>query len=225
MGNSVQTWRVPVPAVAGGVQGAGRRAGPPKERAAYDELRFRPPDEPSHGGYSLRVKTMNNHVPPGAMVAERLAAVREAYAEVTSLGRSEDSVEVHVPRRQQPAPLQLLPVVRRPRFVRRSAGDVGRRAARADEPGLERAVRRVRQHAGRRSTPKESEDGGPAGECDQSSRPTGVASWRRRSPRSGRSRCRVGGSGGRGRRGEPRGRPTARRATSRHWSGARPASR
>ena len=52
---------------------------PRKERSTYDELRFRPPDEPTQGGYSLRVKTVNDHVTPDTMVAERLRLVVEAY--------------------------------------------------------------------------------------------------------------------------------------------------
>ena len=93
MGNSVQAWRVPVPrgwpaySVPEGV------LVPAKERSTFDELRFRPADEPADGGYSLRVKTVNAHLATGPMVAARLSAVREAYAEVTVLSRSENSLK------------------------------------------------------------------------------------------------------------------------------------
>ena len=39
------------------------------------------------------MKTINNHVPASAMVAQRLAAVREAYPEVDVLDRATDSVK------------------------------------------------------------------------------------------------------------------------------------
>jgi len=91
MSNSIQAWRVPVP--------KGWRAFsvydvpvPDKRRGDYDELRFRPPDEPTEGGYSLRVKSVNAHLTPAAMVAAKVAGMREAYDEVTVSGRTEDSV-------------------------------------------------------------------------------------------------------------------------------------
>ena len=57
MSNSSQTWRVPVPAGLGGVRRADTEPVPRKQCSEYDELRFRPADEPTSGGYSLRVKT------------------------------------------------------------------------------------------------------------------------------------------------------------------------
>ena len=67
---------------------------PKQERGEYDELQVPAAGRgPETGGYSLRVKTINNHVPASAMVAQRLAAVREAYAEVTVLDRATDSVK------------------------------------------------------------------------------------------------------------------------------------
>ena len=93
MGNSVQTWRVPVPKGWAAFSVPADEPVPRKQRSEYDELRFRPPDEDETGGYSLRVKTINNHVPASAMVAQRLAAVREAYPEVDVLDRATDSVK------------------------------------------------------------------------------------------------------------------------------------
>ena len=93
MGNSVQTWRVPVPRGWKAFTVPADEPVPPKDRSGYDELRFRPADEPADGGYSLRVKTVNAHLATGPMVAARLAAVREAYAEVTVLSQSEDSLK------------------------------------------------------------------------------------------------------------------------------------
>ncbi len=93
MGNSVQAWKVPVPKGWAAFTVPGDEPVPRKQRSGYDELRFRPPDEDETGGYSLRVKTINNHVPASAMVAQRLAAVREAYPEVDVLDRATDSVK------------------------------------------------------------------------------------------------------------------------------------
>ena len=116
MGNSVQAWVVPVPEGLAGLHGAGRGRVPPKERSDVRRAPLPPAGRADpDGGYSLRVKTVNDHVTPATMVAERLAGwSREAYGEVdVDYSRSRGLGEVHVPRRQQPAALQLLPVVRR----------------------------------------------------------------------------------------------------------------
>ena len=94
MGNSGQTWRVPVPRgwLSFSVSANEEELVPVKERSSYDELRFRPRGEPDQGGYSLRVKTVNEHVSPSTMVADKLAGMKEAYEEVTVLGRTEESI-------------------------------------------------------------------------------------------------------------------------------------
>ena len=128
MGNSVQAWVVPYPKGWQAFTVPGEVEVPRKERSTYDELRFRPPDEPIQGGYSLRVKTVNDHVTPATMVAERIRLVTKAYgARRRRLQPHRGLGQVRVPRRQQPAALQLLPVVRRPRLVGGLAGDVGGR--------------------------------------------------------------------------------------------------
>jgi hypothetical protein len=93
MGNSVQAWRVPVPRGWQAFTVPGDEPVAPKKRGGYDELRFRPADEPADGGYSLRVKTVNAHLATGPMVTARLAAVRQAYDEVTVLSQREDSLK------------------------------------------------------------------------------------------------------------------------------------
>lgn len=93
MGNSVQAWQVPVPRGWKAFTVPGDEPVPPRDRGGYDELRFRPADEPADGGYSLRVKTVNAHLATGPMVAARLAAVRQAYDEVTVLSQREDSLK------------------------------------------------------------------------------------------------------------------------------------
>ncbi len=69
MSNSQATWRVPVPRgwVASDV--ATGLDVPRDQWSSYDELRFRPEDEPDEGGYSLRVKMINSRHTPAAMVA------------------------------------------------------------------------------------------------------------------------------------------------------------
>jgi hypothetical protein len=93
MGNSVQAWVVPYPKGWQAFTVPGEVEVPRKERSTYDELRFRPPDEPIQGGYSLRVKTVNDHVTPATMVAERIRLVTKAYgADDVDYSRTEDSV-------------------------------------------------------------------------------------------------------------------------------------
>lgn len=94
MGNSVQAWIVPFPKGWQAYSVPDNQAVPRKERSAYDELRYRPPDEPTEGGFSLRVKTVNAHVTTDTMVAERIRLIRKAYgeADVEVYGRTEDSV-------------------------------------------------------------------------------------------------------------------------------------
>lgn len=95
IGNDVQSWRYLAP--------SGWRAytvpeDTPLPRAQVDsrqEVRFRPPDEPVEGGYSLRVKAVNDHVPPATMLADKLRALRLAptsFPDLTLLGRTDDSL-------------------------------------------------------------------------------------------------------------------------------------
>lgn len=55
-----------------------------------DEIRWRPPDEPTVGGYSLRVKLPTEHKTPEQMVRQKLRAVRAGYQDVHVLGRTRD---------------------------------------------------------------------------------------------------------------------------------------
>jgi len=93
MGNSLQTWSVPVPKGWDAFTVFDEPV-PDARRSEYDELRFRPAGEPIEGGYSLRAKTLNAHLATGPMVVQRLAAIREAYDEVTVLSQSENSLKV-----------------------------------------------------------------------------------------------------------------------------------
>jgi hypothetical protein len=95
MGFSQQAWLVPVPKGWQGVTVSSNEPEQPVPRKAwsdYDELRFRPKGEPSIGGYSLRVKTVNEHVTPTTMVADKLSGMREAYEELTVLSQNDESI-------------------------------------------------------------------------------------------------------------------------------------
>jgi len=95
MGLSQQAWMVPAPR---GWQAftvsstEPERLVPRKEWSDYDELRFRPKGEPPIGGYSLRVKTVNEHVTPAIMVGDKLDGMREAYEELTVLSQNDESI-------------------------------------------------------------------------------------------------------------------------------------
>jgi hypothetical protein len=57
---------------------------------AFVELRWRPPDEPEAGGYSMRVKIINAHLPTADMVAQKEVAVEALYRDVEILDRTDD---------------------------------------------------------------------------------------------------------------------------------------
>lgn len=55
-----------------------------------DEIRWRPADEPTVGGYSLRVKLITENKSPSDMVAQKLAAMQAGYDDVEVLGQTDD---------------------------------------------------------------------------------------------------------------------------------------
>jgi hypothetical protein len=57
---------------------------------AFVELRWRPPDEPEAGGYSLRVKIINAHLPTADMVAQKEIALKALYEDVVVLERADN---------------------------------------------------------------------------------------------------------------------------------------
>jgi hypothetical protein len=60
------------------------------EPVAFAEVRWRPADEPLVGGYSLRVKILNQHSTPAEMVAAKKAAVESIYDDVEVTDESDD---------------------------------------------------------------------------------------------------------------------------------------
>ena len=96
---------------------------------ALDEIRWRPADEPTVGGFSLRVKLSNEHKSKEAMVAQKLAAMQSGYEDVEILGPDPGPAVVQLPRPDdRPEALQHLPLVRHRRGDRGEVRDVGRRA-------------------------------------------------------------------------------------------------
>lgn len=55
------------------------------------EVRFRPPDEPVEGGYALRVKAVDDHLPPSGMVTTKIRAL-ETITDFTLLESTDDAV-------------------------------------------------------------------------------------------------------------------------------------
>ena len=90
MANSQQAWRVPVPVGWDGFDIDTDEPVPRKDWPTYDELRFRPKDEPHEGGYSLRVKLVNSRVTPAEMVEAKVFALRNEDI-VDELDRTTDA--------------------------------------------------------------------------------------------------------------------------------------
>ncbi len=90
MSNSQQAWKVPAPKgwLASDVDTG--QVVPRKLWGSYDELRFRPADEPTEGGYSIRVKVINSRLTPSAMVAAKKVAL-ENLDLVTTLAETDES--------------------------------------------------------------------------------------------------------------------------------------
>jgi hypothetical protein len=61
---------------------------------SFEEIRWRPADEPLVGGFSLRVKLTNEHKSPPAMLEQKLAALQELYDDVEILGRTQDLLSI-----------------------------------------------------------------------------------------------------------------------------------
>ena len=56
------------------------------------EYRWRPPDEPSLGGFSLRVKIVTQRLTPQQMVDQKIAAMESTYEDVEVIESDEDEV-------------------------------------------------------------------------------------------------------------------------------------
>jgi hypothetical protein len=92
IGNLLRTWEYVVPAGWVATRVPSGIATPPDEVPEYDELRFRPPLEPPVGGYSLRVKAIDNHKTPADEVFDKVSGMQRAYDDVDILQRTDDAV-------------------------------------------------------------------------------------------------------------------------------------
>jgi hypothetical protein len=93
MGNELATWsyHVPLGWQAYAVCTPGECQPPmvtdsvltPRQLARQPEVRFRPSDEPTVGGFSLRVKVLDNRLGynPGQLVGTKIVGFRQAYAD------------------------------------------------------------------------------------------------------------------------------------------------
>jgi hypothetical protein len=90
LGHGAFTWDYAVP--------AGWRRYGAEDGLGPNELRWRPPDEPTVGGFSVRVKLVNSHQTAAQMVAAKLAALRDgpdsarSFPGFTVLDQSDDTL-------------------------------------------------------------------------------------------------------------------------------------
>ena len=91
IGNDLQTWSYLVPRGWTAYDVTTDAPVPPPQVAGKQEVRFRPAGEPTEGGYSLRVKAVNDHVPAAGMLEARLRALRD-LDDVAVLERTDDSL-------------------------------------------------------------------------------------------------------------------------------------
>ena len=89
-----QTWEYPVPEgwVAYLVTATGDRPIPSEEVGKYFEVRFRPENEPLIGGFSMRVKAINNHSPSADEVEDKISDFERLYEDVDVLEQTDETV-------------------------------------------------------------------------------------------------------------------------------------
>jgi hypothetical protein len=104
IGNELATWTYHAPQgwQAYAVCGPGECSPPivtdtkltPQQVAQQPEVRFRPPDEPTVGGYSLRVKVLDNTLGlnTGQMVVNKIEGFRQAYDHFKKLHKTPSAV-------------------------------------------------------------------------------------------------------------------------------------
>ena len=94
IGNRLQAWEYPVPEgwVAYAVSRGGDRPIPPEAVEKYDEVRFRPVGEELVGGYSLRVKAIDNHKSPLDELAVKMSDFERIYDDVEVLDQTDEAV-------------------------------------------------------------------------------------------------------------------------------------
>ena len=92
IGNDLQTWEYPAPAGWVAYRVPGDIPTPVDRVDDWDELRWRPLGEPTEGGYSIRVKAIDNHRAPEDEVRVKMADFELLYDDVVVLEQTDDSV-------------------------------------------------------------------------------------------------------------------------------------
>jgi hypothetical protein len=92
IGNAIEDWEYPVPTGWVGYSVPGEDITPPGRLKTLDEVRFRPADEPLVGGYSLRVKALDNHKSPLDERNVKLADFERIYDDVEVLEQDDEWV-------------------------------------------------------------------------------------------------------------------------------------
>lgn len=94
MGTRLQAWEFDVPAgwVAYAVTRSGDEVISPDRIARYDEVRFRPEGEPLIGGYSLRVKAIDNHKSPLDELTVKESDIERIYDDVEVLEKNDEAI-------------------------------------------------------------------------------------------------------------------------------------
>jgi hypothetical protein len=105
IGNDLATWHYRIPAgwQAYAVCSTPGECQPPmttdtpltaRQAARQPEVRFRPPDEPPVGGYSLRVKILDNNLGlnPGQMVSTKIQGFKQSYEHFQRLRQTPSAV-------------------------------------------------------------------------------------------------------------------------------------
>ena len=92
IGNAIEEWEYPVPAGWIAYSVPGEDITPPKKVESLDEVRFRPEDEELVGGYSLRVKAIDNHKSPLDERNVKLSDFERIYEDVEVLEQDDEWV-------------------------------------------------------------------------------------------------------------------------------------
>ena len=92
IGNAIEVWEYPVPAGWIAYSVPGEEITPPDELKDLDEVRFRPEGEELVGGYSLRVKAIDNHKSPLDERNVKLSDFERIYEDVEVLEQDDEWV-------------------------------------------------------------------------------------------------------------------------------------
>lgn len=90
--NTLAAWEYAVPKGWWAYRIPGDVRTPFPEVPDYDEVRFRPPHEPVLGGFSLRVKIIDNHETPTDEILDRIAGFERTYDDFDVLDQTDDAV-------------------------------------------------------------------------------------------------------------------------------------